>query len=160
MQVVSPLIGQTARKLSGLHLFHYGLSHSSQKVRLVLAQKGLGWTSHHLDLTKREHAVPSYLEINPDGVVNQIEGGCIQATSWTLKEAWRPGVAGWEDYPILKFSEAPPVEVSIIKNQNPSLGAGECTMGPTVAAIANALHDALGVRVRELPLTADNIARA
>jgi ganglioside-induced differentiation-associated protein 1 len=69
MQVVSPLIGQTARRLAGLHLFHYGLSHSSQKVRLVLAEKGLGWTSHHLDLTRHEHAAPSYLEINPDGVV-------------------------------------------------------------------------------------------
>ena len=47
-----------------------------------------------------------------------------------------------------------------MKNQNPSLGAGECTMGPTVAAIANALHDALGVRVRELPLTPERIAEA
>jgi glutathione S-transferase len=69
MQVVSPLVGQTARQLGGLHLFHYGLSHSSQKVRLVLAEKGLGWTSHHLDLAKHEHATPSYLEINPNGVV-------------------------------------------------------------------------------------------
>jgi glutathione S-transferase len=69
MQVVSPLVGQAARRLSGLHLFHYGLSHSSQKVRLVLAEKGLGWTSHHVDLTKHEHAAPSYLEIHPNGVV-------------------------------------------------------------------------------------------
>jgi CO/xanthine dehydrogenase Mo-binding subunit len=66
----------------------------------------------------------------------------------------------WEDYPILRFSEAPPVEVHILKNTHPSLGAGECTMGPTVAAIANALHDALGVRVRKLPFTAENIANA
>jgi CO/xanthine dehydrogenase Mo-binding subunit len=84
----------------------------------------------------------------------------VQATSWALKEAWRPGVHSWEDYPILKFSEAPLVDVSVLHNSYPSLGAGECTMGPTVAAIANALHDALGVRVRELPLTAENITRA
>ena len=95
----------------------------------------------------------------------QLEGGAVQATSWTLKEAVAFDSRGitslsWEDYPILKFSEAPPVEVSLLKNSFPSLGAGECTMGPTVAAIANALHDALGVRVRELPLTAENIARA
>jgi CO/xanthine dehydrogenase Mo-binding subunit len=64
----------------------------------------------------------------------------------------------WEDYPILKFSEAPPVEVHIVRNEQPSLGAGECMMGPTVAAIANALYDALGVRVRELPLTPERIA--
>ena len=105
-------------------------------------------------------AVDVGLPVNPDGVANQVEGGCVQATSWALKEAWRPGAVTWEDYPILKFSEAPAVEVSLLKSSFPSLGAGECTMGPTVAAIANALNDALDVRVRELPLTAENITRA
>jgi CO/xanthine dehydrogenase Mo-binding subunit len=113
-----------------------------------------------LRVTRLVAAVDVGLPVNPDGVVNQIEGGCVQAASWSLKEAWRAGVQTWEDYPILKFSEAPPVEVHIVKNPHPSLGAGECTMGPTVAAIANALADALGVRVRELPLTAENIAKA
>jgi CO/xanthine dehydrogenase Mo-binding subunit len=113
-----------------------------------------------LRVTRLVAAVDVGLPVNPDGVVNQIEGGCVQATSWTLKEEWKPGTLSWEEYPILRFSEAPPVEVHVIKNPNPSLGAGECAMGPTVAAIANALHDALGVRVRELPLTADNIAKA
>lgn len=55
--------------MSGLHLFHYGLSYCSQKVRLVMAEKGLGWTSHHLDVLKREHATPDYLQVNPNGVV-------------------------------------------------------------------------------------------
>jgi CO/xanthine dehydrogenase Mo-binding subunit len=113
-----------------------------------------------LRVTRLVAAVDVGLPVNPDGVVNQVEGGCVQATSWALKEAWRPGVHSWEDYPILKFSEAPLVDVSVLHNSYPSLGAGECTMGPTVAAIANALHDALGVRVRELPLTAENITRA
>jgi len=113
-----------------------------------------------LRVTRLVAAVDVGLPVNPDGVINQIEGGCVQATSWALKEEWKPGAVSWEDYSILRFSDAPPVEVQIVKNQHPSLGAGECTMGPTVAAIANALHDALGVRVRELPLTADNIARA
>src|SRR3954465_2304791 len=110
--------------------------------------------------TRSVAAVDVGLPVNPDGVANQIEGGCVQATSWALKEAWRPGVGGWEDYPILRFSEAPPVECYIVKNTNPSLGAGECTMGPTAAAIANALHEGLGVRVRNLPLNAENIANA
>jgi CO/xanthine dehydrogenase Mo-binding subunit len=105
-------------------------------------------------------AVDVGLPVNPDGVINQIEGGCIQAASWALKEAWKPGTLGWEDYPILKFSEVPVVEVVLIKNSFNSTGAGECTMGPVAAAIANALHDALGVRARELPLTPDNIAKA
>jgi CO/xanthine dehydrogenase Mo-binding subunit len=105
-------------------------------------------------------AVDVGLPVNPDGVINQIEGGCIQAASWALKEAWKPGALGWEDYPILKFSEVPAVEVILLKNQFNPVGAGECTMGPVAAALANALHDALGVRARELPLTPDNIAKA
>jgi CO/xanthine dehydrogenase Mo-binding subunit len=116
--------------------------------------------SHEVRVTRLVAAVDVGLAVNPDGVTNQIEGGCVQATSWTLKEAWRPGVAAWEDYPILRFSDAPPVEVHLLKSNHPSVGAGECTMGPTAAAIANALHDALGVRVRELPLTPERIAEA
>ena len=113
-----------------------------------------------LKVTRLVAAVDVGLPVNPDGVVNQIEGGCVQATSWALKEQWRPGAVSWDDYPILRFSEAPPVEVVVLPSSSPSLGAGECTMGPTVAAIANALHDALGARVRALPLTAANIANA
>jgi CO/xanthine dehydrogenase Mo-binding subunit len=116
--------------------------------------------THELRVARLVAAVDVGAPVNPDGVVNQIEGGCIQAASWTLKEAWKPGVAGWEDYPILKFSEVPPVEVLLMRNEFPSVGAGECTMGPTAAAIANAVHDALGVRVRDLPLTPERIAAA
>ena len=116
--------------------------------------------THEVRCKRIVAAVDVGLPINPDGVVNQIEGGCIQAASWTLKEMWKPGVAGWEDYPILKFSEVPAVEVLLLKNEFPSVGAGECTMGPVAAAIANAVHDALGVRVRDLPLTPDRIAAA
>jgi nicotinate dehydrogenase subunit B len=116
--------------------------------------------THELRVTRLVAAVDVGLAVNPDGVANQVEGGCIQAASWSLKEAWRPGVATWEDYPILKFSEVPGVEVLLLDNENPSAGAGECAMGPTAAAIANALHDALGVRVRDLPLTPERIARA
>jgi CO/xanthine dehydrogenase Mo-binding subunit len=113
-----------------------------------------------LRVTRLVAVVDVGLPVNPDGTANQIEGGCVQATSCVLKEAWRPGALTWEDYPILKFSEAPQVEVHILANSHPSLGAGECTMGPTAAAIANALHDALGVRVRDLPLSTANISKA
>jgi CO/xanthine dehydrogenase Mo-binding subunit len=98
--------------------------------------------------------------INPDGVANQLEGGAIQSASWTLKEEGRVGATSWEDYPILKFSEVPPVEVTLVWSDAPSLGAGEAAQGPTAAAIANALHDALGVRVRDLPLTPERIVKA
>jgi CO/xanthine dehydrogenase Mo-binding subunit len=67
----------------------------------------------------------------------------------------------WSTYPIATFPEVPEVEVVLLDRPGlPSLGAGEATQGPTAAAIANALHDALGVRVRDLPLTAERIRAA
>ena len=104
--------------------------------------------------------------INPDGLKNQIEGGIVQAASWTLKEAvrWdatRVLTRSWEDYPILRFDEVPEVEVVIVDRPGePGLGAGECAAGPTAAAIANALAHALGVRARDLPLTPERVASA
>jgi CO/xanthine dehydrogenase Mo-binding subunit len=103
--------------------------------------------------------------VNPDGVVAQIEGGAIQATSWVLKEAVQFDAAGitsnsWASYPILRFSEVPAVDVHVVASQAPSVGAGEAALGPTAAAIANALFDALGVRVRDLPLSAERIVAA
>lgn len=104
--------------------------------------------------------------INPDGVINQIEGGAIQATSWVLKERvrfdrTRITSTSWTDYPILTFSEVPAVDVEII--QRPEIepvGAGEAALGPVTAAIANAVHDCLGVRVHDLPITRDKIIAA
>ena len=69
MEVLSPLVGREVRGLTGLHLYHYGFSTCSQKVRMVLAEKGLSWTSHHLDLAKHEHESTVYRHINPNGVV-------------------------------------------------------------------------------------------
>jgi len=111
-------------------------------------------------------AVDVGLAINPDGVVNQIEGGAIQAASWTLKEQVRFDRTritsdSWDDYPILRFSEVPAVEVELMDQpRSPSLGAGEAAQGPTAAAIANAVFDALGVRVRDLPITPERIIAA
>jgi CO/xanthine dehydrogenase Mo-binding subunit len=111
-------------------------------------------------------AVDAGLVINPDGAANQVEGGAIQATSWTLKERVRFNSLTvtsdtWDSYPILRFSEVPAVEVELLPgNGNPSLGVGETAQGPTAAAIGNALYDALGVRVRTLPLTGEQILAA
>jgi len=111
-------------------------------------------------------AVDAGLVVNPDGLANQIEGGIVQAISWTLKEQvlWdrdRVLARSWEAYPILRFDETPEVEVSIVdRTDEPSLGTGECAAGPTAAAVANALFNAMGVRARDLPLTPERIARA
>ncbi|WP_296604350.1 molybdopterin cofactor-binding domain-containing protein [Nocardioides sp.] len=104
--------------------------------------------------------------VNLDGVRNQIEGGALQATSWALLERvafdrQRVLSTDWDSYPILRFSQVPHVEVHVLdRPDQPSLGAGEATMGPVPAAIANAVADALGVRVRTLPLTSDAIVAA
>jgi CO/xanthine dehydrogenase Mo-binding subunit len=111
-------------------------------------------------------AVDAGLIINPDGAANQVEGGAIQAVSWTLKEQVRfdrYGVTSdtWETYPILRFSEVPAVDVELLPGGgNPALGIGEAAPGPTAAAIGNAVYDALGVRVRTLPLTEENVVAA
>jgi CO/xanthine dehydrogenase Mo-binding subunit len=102
--------------------------------------------------------------VNPDGLKNQLEGGLIQALSWSLKEEVRHDgrritTRDWASYPILRFSEVPDVEVVMIDRPGePFLGAGEASQGPASAALANAIFDACGARVRDLPLTAQRIA--
>ena len=104
--------------------------------------------------------------INPDGVINQIEGGAIQAVSWVLKERvrfdrQRITSINWTEYPILRFSEVPDIEVELIqRSEMDPVGAGEAAHGPVTAAIANAVFDALGVRVRHLPITRDSLIAA
>jgi CO/xanthine dehydrogenase Mo-binding subunit len=104
--------------------------------------------------------------INPDGVINQVEGGAIQATSWVLKERVRFDDRritsnSWTDYPILRFSEVPEVEVELIQRPEiDSVGAGEAAHGPVTAAIGNAIFDALGVRIRDLPFSRDRLIAA
>jgi CO/xanthine dehydrogenase Mo-binding subunit len=104
--------------------------------------------------------------INPDGLSNQIEGGIIQGTSWTLKEQVtfdkeRITSRDWVGYPILTFAEVPAVDVHLIDHPElPSLGAGEASQGPIAAAIANAIRHATGARLRDLPFTPDKVKAA
>jgi nicotinate dehydrogenase subunit B len=111
-------------------------------------------------------AVDGGLIISPDGACNQIEGGAIQATSWTLKEGvrfdeGRVASITWDDYPILRFSEVPAVEIELIDAPDqPPLGLGEVVHGPVAAAIGNAVAHALGARIRNLPLTRERIMAA
>ena len=104
--------------------------------------------------------------INPDGVINQVEGGAIQSASWALRERvrfdrTRITSVTWESYPILRFTEVPEVAVRIVAAPGePETGAGELAQGPVAGAIGNAVADAIGVRVRDLPLTTEQIIRA
>jgi CO/xanthine dehydrogenase Mo-binding subunit/aerobic-type carbon monoxide dehydrogenase small subunit (CoxS/CutS family) len=104
--------------------------------------------------------------INPDGVINQVEGGAVQSASWTLREQVRFDrdkitSAGWDSYPILRFTDTPEVTVHIMDAPGEAeTGAGEVAQGPVAGAIGNAVADAVGVRVRDLPLTRERVARA
>lgn len=108
-------------------------------------------------------AADAGLVVNPDAVKNQLEGGIIQSASWVLKEQVRfdnetNGPLDWESYPVLRFSEVPEIDIELIDaGTDVPLGAGEATAGPTAAAIGNAVSRALGVRMRDLPLTRERI---
>ncbi len=104
--------------------------------------------------------------IDPDGLRNQLEGGAIQALSWCLKEAVEFDENGavasrdWESYPILRFSEVPRVRTVLLdRPESDPLGAGEATVGPTSAALANAVFTATGLRVRDLPMSPERLRR-
>lgn len=106
------------------------------------------------------------LVVNPDGARNQLEGGVIQALSWTLKEQVRFDGYGivsvdWDGYPILRFGEVPEIHAELVDGAgNPSVGVGECSVGPTAAAVGNAVAHALGVRIHDMPLTRERILAA
>jgi CO/xanthine dehydrogenase Mo-binding subunit len=115
-------------------------------------------------LQRAEIAVDSGEAVNPDGIRNQIEGGFIQSASWTLYERvafdrTRILSRDWSTYPILRFRNLPEtVRVHVIdRPDQPFLGTGEATQGPTAAAIGNALRDATGRRFTHLPLTTERV---
>jgi CO/xanthine dehydrogenase Mo-binding subunit len=106
------------------------------------------------------------LIINPDGLRNQIEGNTIQSLSRALKEEvvfdeWRIKSVDWESYPILTFSEVPDVDIVLINRPNlPAVGAGEPSTTTTAAAVANAIFDATGARLRQIPFTPARVKAA
>ena len=106
------------------------------------------------------------LVVDAQGAINQLEGGALQAASWALCEAAQLSAQGiasdhWASYPILKFSDMPTVDVALMPAAGqPSLGAGECASGPVCAAIANAIFDAIGLRMRAMPFTPEQMRLA
>jgi CO/xanthine dehydrogenase Mo-binding subunit len=132
----------------------------------VVAEVEVDRISGIVRVTRAWSAVDAGLAINPDGIVNQIEGGLIQSASWTVKEALKVDRSGiqtksWIDYPILRFSEVPAVEVEVIQRlTEDSLGVGEGAQGPAGAAIANAFAAATGRRLRDIPFVPERVKAA
>jgi CO/xanthine dehydrogenase Mo-binding subunit len=118
-------------------------------------------------LVRAVAAVDSGQVVNPDGLINQIEGAILQSMSWTLYEAvtfddTRITSIDWQTYPILRFDAVPDsVAVHVINRPGqPFLGSGETGQGPAAASIANAIANATGRRLRDLPLTRKKIKDA
>jgi CO/xanthine dehydrogenase Mo-binding subunit len=115
--------------------------------------------SGHIHLQRAVIAADAGQIVSADGLSNQLEGSFTQAASWTLYEQVRfdrQGITSrdWDSYPILNFTQAPKIESVLINRPGmPFLGAGEAAQGPTPAAIANAVFDAVGIRLREIPFS-------
>lgn len=101
--------------------------------------------------------------VNPDGTINQIEGGIVQSIGWVLKEeitfsGGKNLTRSWEDYSILRFSEVPRMLTKLIGPQEDvPLGAGEISVGPAGAAVVNAVRQVFGVTPTRLPLNRHNL---
>lgn len=124
----------------------------------VVAEVQIDKKAKQYRLIKLTGAIDAGQVINTDGIINQTAGGMIQSSSWTMLEEVRYNeggllTRGWDSYPILRFNAVPHTEVFVINRPGlPPVGAGEAAQGPTAAAIANALFNATGSRLRELPL--------
>jgi nicotinate dehydrogenase subunit B len=104
--------------------------------------------------------------VHRDGLLNQIEGGILQAISWSLHESIRWNAQGissndWENYPVLSFNDVPELDIHLVDApEHPSLGSGEVATGPCAGALGNAVAHALGIRARHLPLNTERLMQA
>lgn len=103
--------------------------------------------------------------INPGGIMAQLEGGAIQAMSWLLHEEApiaenATSISDWDNYPIARFSHVPELHVELLEpDAVPALGCGEASQGPAAAAIYNAACRLLGARPTQLPLSRSGLMR-
>jgi CO/xanthine dehydrogenase Mo-binding subunit len=153
-------VQKTANKGYGVAFSKYK---NSASYFAVVAEVSLDKAAKTFKLEKLTGVIDSGQCINPDGLKNQTEGGMIQSASWTLLEKVdfdENGVLSidWNSYPILRSPEVPIVKVHIINRPElPPMGAGEAAQGPVAAAIANAVFNATGSRVRDLPLSSEKV---
>jgi CO/xanthine dehydrogenase Mo-binding subunit len=123
--------------------------------------------SGRIEIPRVIAVVDSGEAVNPDGIHNQIEGGIVQSLSWTIHEAVAFDTThrtsfDWSAYPIARFTDVPgKIEVHVIdRPRQPFLGTGEASQGPAAAALGNAVADAIGRRLRDMPLSAERVKAA
>jgi CO/xanthine dehydrogenase Mo-binding subunit len=120
----------------------------------------------HIHLERAVLAADAGQIVNPDSLSSQLEGIFIQSASWTLKEQVafdQHGITSvdWHSYPIIRFPDAPEIQTVLLNRPGqPYLGIGEGAQGPIPAAIANAVFDAVGIRLRQIPFTPERVKAA
>ncbi|MGI8483258.1 MAG: xanthine dehydrogenase family protein molybdopterin-binding subunit, partial [Thermomicrobiales bacterium] len=161
-----PHVGSSGRGMGVSFVLYTNEDGPSSAYLAYVAEVEVDKETGQIQVKKLTCAIDCGLVINPDGLTNQVEGGVIQALSWCLKEQItfdRQMVTNhdWVSYPILTFPEVPEIETIIIdRKDKPAKSIGEPVTVPVASAIANAIFDATGVRVRNLPLTPDEVKAA
>jgi len=157
----APAIGDRILKGRGVAVNLRGGS-----IPAVVAEVEVDSSTGKIRVTRITVAFDCGLIINPDGVRNQIEGNMMQGVSRTLLEEVKFDAAGlksldWASYPVLRFQDVPDVQIQLINRPElPATGAAEGPIVVVPAAIANAVFDATGVRLREIPFTPDRVLNA
>ena len=100
--------------------------------------------------------------INPTGAENQVQGAALDGIGQALNlaitfEGGRVVQTNFHDYPLIRMSQAAPVEVHFVRSDNPPTGLGEPSLPPAIPALVNAIHAATGVRVRSLPIDSEDL---
>jgi nicotinate dehydrogenase subunit B len=139
------------------HGFAFGEHSEGQQIALI-AEVTVNLETAEIRVPRIVAVSQCGLVVNPDGLMHQVQGAILQGLSRSLHEELKFTTAAvssldWDTYPILKFSEVPEVHV-ILRNQpdRPSSGAGETATIPVSAAVGNAIYDATGIRLRQVPL--------
>ena len=132
----------------------------------VVVELTVNRESGQIRLEKGVMAADAGQIVNPESMSSQLEGIFTQSASWTLKEQVTFDCQGitscdWYGYPILRFRDAPEIKTVLLNRPGmPYLGLGEGAQGPVSAAIANAVFDAAGIRLRKIPFTPERVKEA
>jgi CO/xanthine dehydrogenase Mo-binding subunit len=165
--VIEAATGRAGQRPAGLGR---GLAFAQYKNRqsyvAVVVDLSVDRESGQIHLQRAVIAADSGQVVNPAGLSSQLEGAFIQSASWTMVEqvGFDPrGITSidWHNYPILRFNDMPEIETVLLNRPGaPYLGVGEGAQGPVAAAIANAVYDAAGVRLRRIPFTPERVKTA
>lgn len=168
LAVLAELDRQIGAKKLGVEGHGYGVAYAQYKNRMTRVGVWVDLSVNdraEIELKDAIIVADAGRIIDSGGLCAQLEGGFLQAASWAIYEQvkWdRDGIQSrdWDSYPVLRFDNVPNIEVILLDQPNAaSVGAGEASPGPTLAAIANAVFDATGLRMRRMPFDPEEIMR-